>query len=105
MSEQINIFEYMSEISFLPYLAKKMKEHCKKWHFDWLERLEQKKTVDVFLRHFCKVTKTYYFYKGEEFYGAVFSKSDETIGIYKCGKDYTGKYLAVYNISELLELM
>lgn len=105
MDGQVNIFDYLDSIDYLPFLANELKEHCKEWRYDWLDRLERKRTVEVFLRYFCNVTTTYFFHRNHEFLGATFDKKTQTVGIYVCGKNYTGEYIEVYQINELIKLL
>lgn len=105
MEGQIDIFEYLStkDIDFIPYLAQQLRNHCREWRYDWLEKLEVNKTSDNFLKLFCNVSKTYYFQiDNGDYFGATFNKADKTLFIYKCGRDYTGKALYQCDIEELL---
>lgn len=101
--QQMNIFDYL--VDYLPFLADDLKGHCKEWHYDWLDKLAQNKTADTFLKHFCNITTTYFFHMHEGFYGATFDKKNQTVGIYMCGKQYTGQYIEVYKINDLIKLL
>lgn len=105
MNGQVNIFEYLDSIDYLPFLANRLKQHCKEWKYDWLDRLQTKKTAETFIKHFCNVTTTYFFYRNDEFLGATFDKKSQTVGIYVCGKNYTGEYVEVYEVNELIKLL
>ena len=103
--EQMNILDYLVTTDFLPFLANALKEHCKQWHYDWLDKLAKKKTAETFIKHFCNVTNTYYFYRNEGFFGARFDKKNGTVGIYVCGKNFTGEFIEEYEINDLIKLL
>ena len=71
----------------VPELAAGIIKHCEEWNYDWIEKLKEKPTVENFFKLFCKFTKTYFFNVGAACYGARFKKLEETVEIYKCGKD------------------
>ena len=88
----------------LPELTAGIIKHCEEWNYDWVERLMEKPTVENFFKLFCKFTKTYYFDVGSDYYGARFKKSEETVEIYKCGKN-CHDVLAEGPISELVSAL
>ena len=109
--EQYNIFDYLEQqdIDYVKYLANYLKEWVKEWNYDYLIKLKEKNTIEVFLRNFCKFTKTHFFnltgilYDDDaDLYGARVDKKDNTVSIYKCGND-KDKILATEPIERLVE--
>ncbi len=108
MTGQIDLFTYMQEarkdIDFIYYLAEHLKEHCERWGYDWLEKLQKNCNVDNFLKLFCDITKTYYVHITEHlYYGAEFDKKNKIVRFYKCGEGFTGKTIQEYEIEELIK--
>lgn len=86
---------------FSHYIADNLIEHCYQWGYDWIEQLKEDKTVENFYKLFCRITNTYYFDIGEDYYGVNFSK-DGTAEVYKCGKNHE-KILSTVSIQEILD--
>ena len=106
MDGQITMFEIMEQMK-IPDWAKEivrgLKEHCKKWEFDWLDKLQYKKTSERFYQLFCHITRTYYIEIGEHHYNVEFSK-DGNIVIKRCGPDWSKRGEdAIIRIEEVLE--
>ena len=83
------------------YIAEELIEHCHQWGYDWIEKLKEDKTVENFYRIFCKITKTYYFHIGADYYGVNFSK-DGSAEVYKCGKNHE-HILRTVSIQEIVD--
>lgn len=106
---QVNITDLLEQIEAEPvdyskYLVKHLVEHCEYWGYDWIEKLQENKTVDNFFKLFCKVTKTFYFYvDSRTYYSAVFDKKEEKVTIKKCGPDYDKQKETHISIQEVLD--
>lgn len=98
---QLSIFDICKPIDYSYWIAEKLKEHCRYWSFDWLDKLAEDKTIDNFFRQFCKITKTYYFKVDADMYGVEFVK-DGTGKVYKCGK-HPERILEVIQIENILD--
>ena len=98
---QMTIFDPITPIDYIYWIAKELKEHCKYWKYDKLDKLSMNKTVENFMKLFCKITKTYFFKVYDDMYGVEFN-SDGTGKVYKCGK-HPEITLEVIKIENLLE--
>lgn len=107
MTGQIDMFSYMEtqkpkNMDFVPFLAIGLKEHCKNWGYDWIERLQENKTTETFIKFFCRITRYFFFKYNDETYGAEILKDERKIKIYKCGKD-CGTVLQMASIDNLIQ--
>lgn len=86
--EQLTIFDYQPvTIDFAQLIADGLSNHCKKWGYDFVERLKESNGKQ-FYNIFCRITKTYYVCKNKkEYYSVEFSK-DGKVMVKRCGKNY-----------------
>ena len=92
MNGQIDIFAFMEsrdneQINYIPSLAIGIKNYCSEWGYDWLERLQENKTTDAFIKLFCRITRYFFFKYNDELYRAEILKNERKIKIYKRGSD------------------
>lgn len=99
MDGQLSVFDFY--IDFCGYIVTALKAYCEKWGYDWLQKIEEKKTVETFYRNVCKLTKYHFFNVESDMYGIEYSK-DGTGRIYKCGK-HSETTIEVIDINNILE--
>ena len=101
---QMNIFEVMNRPPNYPKeIAKGLKKHCEEWRYDWIEKLQDKKSPERFFQLFCRMTKTYYIDIRDDYYNVEFQK-DGNVVIKRCGPDYDKRNEdAIISIAEVLE--
>lgn len=105
MTGQITLFEVLEQIkpNWAKEIAKGLKEHCKKWGFDWVDKLQGKKTPERFYKLFCKTTKTYFFLISGLYYNTTFEKEGNVV-IKHIGRDWDKRNEdAIIRIEEVLE--
>ena len=106
MTGQITLFEVLEqtkEPDWAKEIANGLREHCKYWQYNWLDKLLVKKTPEQFYRLFCRITKTYYMAIGEPHYRIEFGK-DGNVAIKRTGSDWDKRGEdAVIRIEEVLE--
>lgn len=106
MNGQVDMFEYMEsraneQVNYIPSLAIGLKNYCSEWGYDWLERLQENKTTDSFIKLFCRITRYFFFKYNDETYGAEILKNERKIKIYKCGRE-CGRILQEASIDHLV---
>lgn len=104
--EQLTIFDYLpSCINFPQLIADELVEYCKRWGYDYIERLK-KQGGRQFYNIFCRITKTYFVHKSpEEYYEVEFSKSGEAV-VKRCGKDFSERETdAVIDIQSVADIL
>lgn len=86
--EQLSIFDYLSPPADFPHLvADGLIEHCRKWGYDYMEKL-QERGGNQFYNIFCRITNVYYIRKTpEEYYSVEFLKDGKAV-IKRCGIDF-----------------
>lgn len=106
MTGQITLFEVLEQIkepNWAKEISRELKEHCSKWGFDWIDKLQSKKTPERFYKLFCETTKTYYVFIGEQYYNTYFDKNGNVV-IKRCGIDWNKRNEdAIIRIEEVLE--
>ena len=84
-------------------IVKGLKEHCVRWKYDWIDKLQLNKSKEKFFQLFCRVTKTYYIDIGEDYYNVEFQKDGKVL-IKRCGTDYNKRNEdAIIDIDEILK--
>lgn len=109
MNGQIDIFAFMEsrdneQINYIPSLAIGIKNYCSEWGYDWLERLQENKTTDAFIKLFCRITRYFFFNYNEESYRAEILKNERKIKIFKRGRD-CAKILQEASIDYLVSIL
>lgn len=105
MYEQIELLEYLAECDnqkLISALAEGIIKHCKRWGYDFVDKLLKDPREERFIKIFCKITYTYYFHYLDDMYGACFSKKNKSVQIYKCGNNHE-KILILCPIQKVIE--
>lgn len=96
----------MAEIDYLEIVANGLKNHCKKWDYDWLEKLKKDSSAKNFRKLFFKVTHLYYVAFEDNHYNVSFDKKEDVAYVKRCGKDFGERDMdATIDIEKLIEAL
>ena len=92
----------MENNDYAMQIAIHLQDYCKEWKYDYIERLQERKTAQNFYRIFCKFTKTYFAVINGEHHNVTFFK-DGSVTVKRCGKGFDERpFDARLTIEEIL---
>ena len=105
----------MAELDFVEIVAKGLKEHCKYWGYDYIERLRENSSIQNFYKVFCKITNTYFVDDGSGYcdfgdnvstYDVTFKKKENIAIVKRCGNDWDERSEdTIIDVEELIKAL
>lgn len=100
-------------MNYIEIVANGLKEHCKYWGHDYIERLKEDRSIHNFYKLFCKITSIYFVNDGSGYcdlsdnvnhYNVTFNKKEGIATIKRCGKDWDERGIdATIDVEELIK--
>lgn len=96
----------MEKQEYIQMILRGMQHHCKRWSYNWFEKLKENPTEQTFHKLFCKITRTYFFSDNEGNYYSVYFSKEGSVTVKKCGPDYGKREEdTTIMLCEILEIM
>lgn len=102
-------------MNFTEMVAKGLRQHCKYWKYDYIEKLKEICSVQNFNKLFLKITSTYNVNDGNELYDfsegvnhytVTFDKKENIATIKRCGSDWDYRDIdAVVKTEDIIKLL